>query len=280
MLILPGGTMNLLARALHGEQPCEDIITAACRDQHTRKLNTVDVGDHRGYVGVIAGPTTSWAKVREGARHNEVAELVFNAIPAAISESLSGPQVGIEGDDRTFPAIFAAPRDDALSLRGFTATGVGEVIAHANAWMSGDFREGPHVDLGSAAQATLTSESSPIGLLIDGEPAECQPGDQLTLGHAPHNFVLHADRPARMTVLFHASDLHFGAEDPAALDWFAERVADEAPDAVVITGDLTMRARSSEFAAAQAWLSQLGAPVLIEPGNHDLPYFNPVQIQS
>lgn len=80
-----------------------------------------------------------------------------------------------------------------------------------------------------------------------------------------------------MTVLFHASDLHFGVEDPAALDWFAERVADEAPDAVVITGDLTMRARSSEFAAAQAWLSQLGAPVLIEPGNHDLPYFNPVK---
>lgn len=197
VLILPGGTMNLLARALHGEQPCEDIITAACRDQHTRKLNTVDVGDHRGYVGVIAGPTTSWAKVREGARHNEVAELVFNAIPAAISESLSGPQVGIAGDERTFPAIFAAPADDAISLRGFTATGVGEVIAHANAWMSGDFREGPHVELGSAAQVTLTSESSPIGLLIDGEPAECQPGDRLTLGHAPHNFVYtRTDQPA------------------------------------------------------------------------------------
>ena len=80
-----------------------------------------------------------------------------------------------------------------------------------------------------------------------------------------------------MTVLFHASDLHFGAEDGAALDWFAHEVAHERPDAVVITGDLTMRARSAEFAAAQAWLSELGRPVLIEPGNHDLPYFNPVR---
>lgn len=80
-----------------------------------------------------------------------------------------------------------------------------------------------------------------------------------------------------MTVLFHASDLHFGAEDSAALDWFAATVAKQSPDVVIITGDLTMRARSAEFAAAQRWLSDLGAPVLIEPGNHDLPYFNPVR---
>ncbi|AOG01513.1 MULTISPECIES: metallophosphoesterase family protein [Blastomonas] len=80
-----------------------------------------------------------------------------------------------------------------------------------------------------------------------------------------------------MTLLFHASDLHFGAEDSAALDWFTRCVEEDAPEAVVITGDLTMRARSREFAAAQSWLTALGVPVLIEPGNHDLPYFNPVR---
>lgn len=80
-----------------------------------------------------------------------------------------------------------------------------------------------------------------------------------------------------MTLLFHASDLHFGAEDTAALDWFTRRVREDMPDAVVITGDLTMRARSTEFAAAGRWLGELGVPVLIEPGNHDLPYFNPVR---
>jgi 3',5'-cyclic AMP phosphodiesterase CpdA len=75
--------------------------------------------------------------------------------------------------------------------------------------------------------------------------------------------------------LFHASDLHFGKEDRAALDWFAARVADERPDAVLITGDLTMRARAREFGAAQDWLQSLPAPVSVEVGNHDLPYFNP-----
>ncbi len=78
-----------------------------------------------------------------------------------------------------------------------------------------------------------------------------------------------------MTRLFHVSDIHFGAEDRAALDWFADRVAQERPDAVIVTGDLTMRARREEFAAAQAWLEALGRPITVEVGNHDLPYFNP-----
>lgn len=75
--------------------------------------------------------------------------------------------------------------------------------------------------------------------------------------------------------LFHVSDLHFGREDKSALSWFAATVRNERPDAVIVTGDLTMRARSHEFQAAEAWLAALGVPVTIEPGNHDLPYFNP-----
>lgn len=78
-----------------------------------------------------------------------------------------------------------------------------------------------------------------------------------------------------MTRLFHVSDLHFGREDKAALAWFAATVGAERPDAVICTGDLTQRARSAEFDAATKYLEALPVPVTIEPGNHDLPYFNP-----
>lgn len=77
------------------------------------------------------------------------------------------------------------------------------------------------------------------------------------------------------TRLFHISDVHFGVEDRAALDAVARAVADERPAAVVCTGDLTQRARHSEYAAAQAWFAALGVPVVLEPGNHDMPYYNP-----
>jgi 3',5'-cyclic AMP phosphodiesterase CpdA len=73
--------------------------------------------------------------------------------------------------------------------------------------------------------------------------------------------------------LFHVSDVHFGAEDPAAIDWFSQLVADEKPDAVVMTGDLTMRATAREFQAGGDWLRSLGVPVTLEVGNHDIPYY-------
>ncbi|MDZ7280858.1 metallophosphoesterase [Sphingomonas sanguinis] len=76
-----------------------------------------------------------------------------------------------------------------------------------------------------------------------------------------------------MIRLFHVSDVHFGAEDPAALAWFAERVAAEKPHAVIMTGDLTMRATKREFQAGSAWLQSLGVPVTVEVGNHDIPYY-------
>jgi len=79
-----------------------------------------------------------------------------------------------------------------------------------------------------------------------------------------------------MIRLFHVSDVHFGREDKAAVAWFDALVAAEQPDAVIMTGDLTMRARRSEFDAGIAWLRSLGRPVTVEVGNHDLPYFNPL----
>jgi 3',5'-cyclic AMP phosphodiesterase CpdA len=77
------------------------------------------------------------------------------------------------------------------------------------------------------------------------------------------------------TRLFHISDVHFGVENRAALDEVARAVADEQPDAVVCTGDLTQRAKHSEYAAARDWFGALGVPVVLEPGNHDMPYYNP-----
>ncbi len=82
-----------------------------------------------------------------------------------------------------------------------------------------------------------------------------------------------AAAPSARTVLFHVSDLHFGLEDRAALAWFAGEVAQHRPAAVICTGDLTMRGRASEFAAAAEYLRALPAPVTLEPGNHDMPYY-------
>lgn len=82
---------------------------------------------------------------------------------------------------------------------------------------------------------------------------------------------------AGSATIFHLSDIHFGLADQRALDWAAREIAVRRPDAVAITGDLTMRARHREFAAACDWIQSLDVPVTVEIGNHDLPYFNLVE---
>jgi 3',5'-cyclic AMP phosphodiesterase CpdA len=77
--------------------------------------------------------------------------------------------------------------------------------------------------------------------------------------------------------LFHLSDIHFGLEDREALAWVKREIARLRPAAVAITGDLTMRARHREFDAACDWILGLDAPVTVEIGNHDMPYFNLVE---
>ena len=76
------------------------------------------------------------------------------------------------------------------------------------------------------------------------------------------------------TTLYHVSDTHFGVEHREAMDWFAVAVADEKPDAVICTGDLTQRATHAQYAAAADWFLSLNTPVMLQPGNHDMPYYN------
>ena len=77
-----------------------------------------------------------------------------------------------------------------------------------------------------------------------------------------------------MRVVAHLSDLHFGRVERATLEPLRRRVIELAPDLVVISGDLTQRARAHQFREARAFLDSLPGPQIVVPGNHDVPLYN------
>jgi len=77
-----------------------------------------------------------------------------------------------------------------------------------------------------------------------------------------------------MRTLVHLSDVHFGHVDHATIDPLIETVRQIKPDMVVVSGDLTQRARSEQFREARAFLNALPTPQIIVPGNHDVPLYN------
>jgi predicted MPP superfamily phosphohydrolase len=77
-----------------------------------------------------------------------------------------------------------------------------------------------------------------------------------------------------MSVLLQISDPHFGTEQPQVVDALATLARLQQPDLVVLSGDITQRARPAQFRAARAFMDRLGAPFLAIPGNHDIPLFD------
>lgn len=71
-----------------------------------------------------------------------------------------------------------------------------------------------------------------------------------------------------MTRILHLSDLHFGLERQPLVDPLLDRINGARADLVVVTGDLTHRGRSAQFAQAAAFLRRIEAPLLAVPGNH------------
>ncbi len=67
------------------------------------------------------------------------------------------------------------------------------------------------------------------------------------------------------------SDLHFGCTSPAVVEALIDVLHAQAPDLIIASGDITQSAMPGEFAEARAFFDRLTPPLLVIPGNHDLP---------
>lgn len=77
-----------------------------------------------------------------------------------------------------------------------------------------------------------------------------------------------------MRTVVHISDLHFGRVDSTLLAPLRDAITALKPDVLVISGDLTQRARRAQFRAAREFLATLPTPQIVVPGNHDVPLYD------
>jgi len=77
-----------------------------------------------------------------------------------------------------------------------------------------------------------------------------------------------------MRTVAHLSDPHFGRIERATVQALIATITEARPDIVVISGDLTQRAKEHEFQEARQFLDALPSPQIVVPGNHDVPLYN------
>ena len=75
--------------------------------------------------------------------------------------------------------------------------------------------------------------------------------------------------------LLQISDMHFGTEQEPVVRALREMALVQKPDVLVVSGDITQRARASQFKKAREFCDSLQVPCMLAlPGNHDIPLFN------
>lgn len=77
-----------------------------------------------------------------------------------------------------------------------------------------------------------------------------------------------------MRSIAHISDIHFGRVDPVVAEALVADLTERKPNLVIVSGDLTQRARTGQFNAARDYLARLPQPQVVLAGNHDVPLFN------
>lgn len=175
VLVLPGGTMNMLAKRMHGDVPAPEIVgRLAARELRTVRPCVIRSRHGTGLTGALAGPGTVWNEVREAMRSLNVLELVSSA-REAIAQSANGPKVVCAevdcGREEGYAAITVTPHEDGLQANGYYADSLADYAGQGIALLNRDFRDGPHDELGRHRRLRLVCPTGePMGLLIDGEP--------------------------------------------------------------------------------------------------------------
>jgi diacylglycerol kinase family enzyme len=177
VLVLPGGTMNLLCNRLHGERDLDAIVRVTARGEaERRRPNVLACRQGTALADLLAGPGTGWHDVREAMREADVAAIAAGAA-SALGQTLAAPGIACRdpalGRAEGYPLVMLTPTDSGIAVAGFHAETATEFLQGSWTVLRRRFREGPHDDLGTVPQVTLASTAGePFGLLLDGEKAE------------------------------------------------------------------------------------------------------------
>jgi diacylglycerol kinase family enzyme len=189
-LILPGGTMNLLAKTLHDESDPAAIIHAAHAEQRRVALPLIEAGENRAFVGLILGPATAWARAREAARAGRVGRLA-QAARVAWNRTFhrGGIRVaGVPGLSKQYQAVFVRPDDGFLDVAAVDARDWRSIVQLGWSWMTSDW-VAAHAVSESHAPSMRVRGTKAIVALFDGEPVTLDPAEEIRPAMSRESFI-------------------------------------------------------------------------------------------
>ncbi len=174
---LPGGTMNLLARALYGALPWPDALAAILEAGVERPVVAGRVCGKPFFAAAVLGPPALFGRAREAVRLGDLAEAA-RRVRYALRRAFSGElhyRLGAEPEKRAEAVVLITPlvsramaEESTLEAAALDVRGAGEVVRLAINGALGAWRQDPAVQVAPCARGWVRARKS-IPCILDGE---------------------------------------------------------------------------------------------------------------
>ena len=178
VLPLPGGTMNLLHRRIHGQAAdWKTTLTRALCSRQPRELTYATANGLPFYVALMLGRLTQLVEAREALREGQPLEAVRQAASAGVldMESIITTRIGTEELRATAAAAFLpeALEGDCLEIGAIDPDSLIDLATVGLTSLISDWREAEGVTFRQTGEAWFHQQAEPgRNALLDGEPAE------------------------------------------------------------------------------------------------------------
>jgi diacylglycerol kinase family enzyme len=192
LLPLPGGTLNVLPRALYSDSSWQEALKETLANPLTRKLSGGRVGDKLFFVAAVVGAPGLWMEAREAMREGDILDAVgkasaaFEAMFDTTIQYLISPEVSGEAEVVAVicPLISEqmSESQQALEAAAIEVANATELLGLATAAAFGKWRDDESVTLTKTHQVTVQSNKD-IPLFLDGERVKV--GKQAEISFVP-----------------------------------------------------------------------------------------------
>ena len=193
LIPLPGGTLNVLPRALYGDSSWQEALTDTLANPLTRELSGGRIGDKIFFVAAVVGAPGLWMEAREAIREGEILNAVRKAgvaveamfdtnIQYFISQKVSG-EAEVVAVICPLVSEQLSESEQTLEAAAIDVENATELLGLATAAAFGKWRDHESVTLTKTHQVTVQSKKD-IPLFLDGERVKV--GNEAQISFAPH----------------------------------------------------------------------------------------------
>lgn len=196
LIALPGGTMNMLPRALYGDRSWQEALADTLADPKEKEVSGGSIGSEEFYIAAIIGAPARFARARELWREGMHMEALASALQTCSSVFTERViyQFGGEAPGTARSVVALCPltskrlheAEQVLEAAVIDVRHMGEVLALTTAAALGDWRDDRKVAMHHARRFRVRARGA-IPVILDGESLPC--GRSLEVTFVPHAFT-------------------------------------------------------------------------------------------